>query len=162
MVSGPFGESVEDFISHRLRQLPPLNVLHLNLKLSFLTPIRLRVQGDLQGGVSFEMLIRSLLRRLWQLTQVHGGGGPGFDHRALIERAKGVSVVRSQLWWLDWTRYSGRQKTRMQLGGLVGEVAYGFGDVETLSEFLPLLLAGELLHVGKNTTFGLGRYEIRA
>jgi CRISPR/Cas system endoribonuclease Cas6 (RAMP superfamily) len=29
-----------------------------------------------------------------------------------------------------------------------------------LGPFLPLLRLGELLHVGKHATFGLGRYEV--
>jgi hypothetical protein len=31
---------------------------------------------------------------------------------------------------------------------------------EAIEEFLPLVAAGEILHVGAGTSFGLGRYEI--
>jgi CRISPR/Cas system endoribonuclease Cas6 (RAMP superfamily) len=58
--------------------------------------------------------------------------------------------------WRDWERYSARQDTRMKMGGFVGKVNYR-GDV---GEFLPLLRLGEILHLGKGTGFGLGRYEI--
>jgi len=30
-----------------------------------------------------------------------------------------------------------------------------------LGDFLPLLLLGELIHVGKGTVFGQGRFELR-
>jgi CRISPR/Cas system endoribonuclease Cas6 (RAMP superfamily) len=42
------------------------------------------------------------------------------------------------------------------MGGVVGEAVYE-GD---LGPFAPLLALGEVLHVGKGTGFGLGRYEI--
>jgi hypothetical protein len=71
-----------------------------------------------------------------------------------------VEVVRSELRWLDWERYSHRQRTKMRLGGLMGEVEYGFADAMSMAEFLPLLILGELLHIGTSTTFGLGKYEI--
>ena len=39
---------------------------------------------------------------------------------------------------------------------LVGRVTYA-GE---LAEFVPFVALGAFLHVGKNATFGLGRYEI--
>jgi CRISPR/Cas system endoribonuclease Cas6 (RAMP superfamily) len=43
----------------------------------------------------------------------------------------------------------------MQFGGVVGSVAYqGY-----LSEFLPLMDLAEKLHIGKQSTFGLGKIE---
>jgi hypothetical protein len=160
LTSGWFSLSAEDIINRRLRQLDISNLQSSHLRLVFLTPARLQVQGDLQGGVSFELLVRNVLRRLWQLTLVHGSGEFALDHRALIERAESVKVVGSDLRWLDWERYSSRQKTRMRLGGFVGEVEYEFAVVADLEVFLPLLMLGEVVHVGKNTTFGLGKYEI--
>jgi CRISPR/Cas system endoribonuclease Cas6 (RAMP superfamily) len=44
----------------------------------------------------------------------------------------------------------------MRMKGFIGEVVYQ-GD---LTKFYPLLKIGEYIHVGKNTTFGLGKYEI--
>jgi CRISPR/Cas system endoribonuclease Cas6 (RAMP superfamily) len=43
----------------------------------------------------------------------------------------------------------------MSVSGLVGEVLCR-GDVGTL---VPLLRVGTFVHVGRNTTFGLGRIE---
>jgi hypothetical protein len=45
----------------------------------------------------------------------------------------------------------------MRLGGIVGEITY----TGNLEPFIPLLRAGEILHAGKNTSFGLGRYTIK-
>jgi len=56
----------------------------------------------------------------------------------------------------QWSRYSNRQRQEMDLTGLVGEVILR-GDLAPFHEFLAL---GELLHLGKNATFGLGRYHL--
>ena len=45
----------------------------------------------------------------------------------------------------------------MNLGGFAGEIEY---EGDGIDEFLPLIAAGELLHMGSNTSFGLGMYEI--
>ncbi len=44
----------------------------------------------------------------------------------------------------------------MTLGGFVGEATFA-GD---FGEFLPMLAWGEVVHMGKAASFGLGRYEI--
>jgi len=43
-----------------------------------------------------------------------------------------------------------------ELGGFVGSVVYQ-GEI---SPWLPLIKAGEILHIGKATAFGLGKYVI--
>jgi CRISPR/Cas system endoribonuclease Cas6 (RAMP superfamily) len=67
-----------------------------------------------------------------------------------------VAVARSSLGWFDWERYSHRQDSSMLLGGMIGRVTYA-GD---LTEFVPLLKFAEKVHLGKATTFGLGKFEI--
>lgn len=45
----------------------------------------------------------------------------------------------------------------MKLGGFVGEITY---KRENLTDFLPYVILGSFTHVGKEATFGLGKYEI--
>jgi hypothetical protein len=125
--------------------------------LRFHTPARIRIEGNAQFSLSFDLLIRSLLRRLSLLAEVHGRGPLDLDYRGLIERAAQVRTRQSRLRWWDFERYSNRQRCKMKLGGFVGEIEY---EGEAISEFLPLIAAGEILHVGSNTTFGLGLYDI--
>jgi hypothetical protein len=132
---------------------------HLSLTVSFLTPARIRVEGDLQSAMSFELLIRNLLRRVSLLAAVHGGAPLELDYRDLIAKAAEVETVASRLSWWDWERFSNRQKTRMNMGGFTGEVEYAGEQIE---QFLPLLGAGEILNVGSGTSFGLGSYQVRA
>lgn len=124
----------------------------------FITPLRIKYNRDLVVRPEFHILIRNLLRRLGLLYYFHcGNNKPCWDHRAIIKHAEGILIVNSSLNWLDWERYSSRQDTRMKLGGLVGEITYS-GNIEP---FLPYLKAGEILHIGKGTSFGLGQYRLR-
>lgn len=45
----------------------------------------------------------------------------------------------------------------MLLGGFTGEITFE----GCLGPFMPIIRAGEALHVGKGTSFGLGKYEIK-
>lgn len=78
------------------------------------------------------------------------------DFKGLIEKARVVRQGASDIHWFDWKRYSTRQEEWMSLGGVTGTVSYE-GD---LSEFMLFLRLGEYVHVGKGTSFGLGRYSI--
>ena len=127
------------------------------VSLSFLTPTRLVYNGHLSIDLEFHMLIRQLVRRISLLYYFHCGGDPSeWNFRGIINAAEAVKVTRSELRWYDWERYSGRQETRIKMGGFVGEITFE-GVIEP---FMPIIKAGEVLHVGKGTGFGLGRYRI--
>ncbi len=124
------------------------------LTLKFLTPVRIKFEERFTDKLEFHILIRNLLRRLSSLLYFHEGIEVKWDFKALIEKALTVKMLESRTSWYDWERYSNRQETRMKLGGLIGEVT--FSDVPEV--FLPFLKIGEVVHVGKNTSFGLGKY----
>lgn len=152
--------SLSDLICRRLDELTAASKFKAdNLRLKFLTPARIRVEGDLQVGMSFELLARNLLRRVSMLAAVHGRAPLKLDYRGLIALADDISIGKFALQWFDWDRYSSRQKTKMSLGGFIGEIEY---TGEFIKEFLPLIVAGEFLRVGASTSFGLGRYKIEA
>ena len=122
----------------------------------FLTCTRLKHEGAWATRPEFHVLFRRLLGRLSSLAVFHCGVRLDLDFVGLIEQAKAVKLVEDRTGWKDWARYSSRQDRRMVLGGLVGEAVY-----EGLLEGLwPFLVFGQWTHVGKNATFGLGRYEV--
>jgi hypothetical protein len=131
---------------------PALNRVRVN----FLTPARVISEGRLSPQVEFSLLVRSLLRRLSTLAYFHCGVELALDYKGIIQRASNVSVETSSLVWYDWERYSSRQDARLKVGGVLGSVTYT-GPVQ---EFIPLLVLGEHLHVGKATSMGLGKYQI--
>jgi len=108
--------------------------------------------NHLHAGLTFEVLTRAMLRRISQLFAFHGDGEPPLDYKGLVARAREVRTASSALQWRDWERYSNRQQARMCLGGIAGSATYQ--DVPP--EFQPLLAIARLVHIGKQTTFGLG------
>lgn len=126
-------------------------------RLLFLSPARLKYCGTLAADIPFHVLVRNLLRRLSALALFHCGSPLTLDFRGLVQRAQAVTTVVSSLQWDEYERISGRQRARLALGGVVGEVIYA-GPV---ADVLPLLRLGEWVHVGKATSFGFGRYELR-
>ncbi|GIX48033.1 MAG: CRISPR-associated protein Cas6 [Candidatus Tectimicrobiota bacterium] len=126
------------------------------LTLRFLTPARLVYGGALTDRLDFHVLVRALLRRLANLAYFHCGAALELDFRGLIAQASEVETVAQRLRWYDWERYSARQDTRMKLGGVIGKVTYR----GPWQPFLPLLQLGTFVHVGKGSSFGLGKYVL--
>lgn len=118
----------------------------------FHTPFRQKFQNRLLDELPFQALTRAMLRRISGLFEHYGEGEPDLDYKGLVAKAAQTPTVASDLRWRDWERYSSRQQSRMQLGGLVGSIRYA--DVP--AAYLPLLSLSRLLHLGKQTTFGLG------
>lgn len=128
------------------------------LTLSCLTPTRVVYEEHLTEKPEFHILIRNLLRRIAHLSYFHCGGDPSrFDFTGAIDRALNISSKEENLQWYDWERYSARQDTRMKLGGFVGDITFE----GNLGEFIPYLRAGEFIHIGKGTSFGLGKYVMK-
>ncbi|GAB5045822.1 CRISPR system precrRNA processing endoribonuclease RAMP protein Cas6 [Thermodesulfovibrio sp. TK110] len=125
------------------------------LKLKLITPLRIKYQRKFVTELDFHILIRSILRRLTLLAYFHCGGQlPDFAVQKVIKEAEKVKTINSRLRWYDWERYSSRQNSRMKMGGLIGEISYE-GNI---TPFLPYIKAAEILHIGKNTSFGLGKF----
>ncbi|MDO5638373.1 MAG: CRISPR system precrRNA processing endoribonuclease RAMP protein Cas6 [Neisseria sp.] len=121
------------------------------------TPIRLQSKGSVLGihRVSADILLRQLMRRISAIATQHWQSPLTADYRQLGLAAATVKS-RPQLQWRDWNRYSNRQQREMTLGGLTGT-----WQLDQLPlEFSQLLHIGQWLHIGKETVFGLGRYQL--
>lgn len=121
-----------------------------------LTPLRVKLDNRLYRDLPFHVLIRTALRRIAALEYAYNGEEPDWDYAGLVERAKAVRVLHSQLRWRELFRYSNRQKAKVSLGGIVGEIDYA-GD---LREFMPILRYCEKVNIGKQTVFGLGKIKV--
>lgn len=126
------------------------------LTLHLETPLRLKFKNMFSDELPFHILVRAMLRRISSLNNFFGQGEPPLDYSGLIKRAETVTIVNSSLEWLDWSRFSNRQQTRMQLGGITGAITY----TGKLQEYINLLKYCEIVHLGKNTTFGLGKIKM--
>jgi len=128
--------------------------------LRFHTPLRLQVQSKpvRADQITARNLLIGLERRYQLLCDVHlGAAAPQLDFATLSAQAATITLKVEDLHWFDWGRYSQRQQQEMQLGGLLGSLHLQ-GD---LAPFAQLLHQGQWLHVGKNTSFGLGGYTLQ-
>ncbi len=163
--SGPGGETIYSSEDQRLQRVnfsseitlpepPGGDIRQITVRME--TPLRVKQENQLTAHLPFHTLIRAALRRVSSLFTHYGSGEPDLDYKGLVRRAQAVEIVESDLRWLDWERYSNRQEMKMLMGGMIGSVTYA-GD---LREFLPVLRICEEVHLGKQTTFGLGKITI--
>jgi hypothetical protein len=120
------------------------------------TPLRLVVDGALVKRLTFAALVRRILRRTTDLARSFGGGVPPLDFAAMLAEAETVQTVDDRSQWLDLESRSARQRRNLPIGGLLGAVTFA-GE---LTPFLPWLVWGQLLGVGKDVTKGNGVIEI--
>ena len=125
------------------------------LSVNFLSPVRLKA-GSYQDIPVFRHFFGSLLRRLSSLAYFHCNTELKVSYQNILTWAEKIEMFDNHTHWRDWERYSSRQKTRMKFGGLMGTACYE-GNI---TPFMPYINFGQWIHVGKNATFGLGKYEI--
>ena len=140
-------------------QLAPLGPASVSVRLQFHTPVRLKRNGRYLAatGLDARALLGTLAYRMALLAELYGNGPSVFERATAHATIDQITLKPVDLAWVEWTRYSSRQRTHMQLGGVLGTLALRGPGVPVL---WPLLLLGQWLHVGKATSFGLGRYRI--
>ena len=118
------------------------------LKLTFETPLRIKKQNTFaRDDIDLLDILRSIHRRNRDLQ--------GKTHKYLkIE--ENYKVVSKNLRYQELTRKSNKQKTTMNMGGLMGEMIITSVDKKVYN----LLKLGEVIGVGKATVFGLGKIKL--
>ena len=116
--------------------------------MAFTTPLSMKYQQEYMKEFQPEALGKGAVRRLRMLNYYigHPGDSPEFQKYPVLQ-AQTVQSKRSK-------RYSGTQKNTMPLKGITGTILFE----EMPDECLDYLIAGELTHIGKNTSFGFGKY----
>ncbi|MEI7701157.1 MAG: CRISPR-associated endonuclease Cas1 [Planctomycetia bacterium] len=142
--------------SHLDREVQQLvNVEQLTLHLQ--SPVRIERPRKLHRGIQtcfdadyfdLHMLIRMLLKRMSSI-----GIDLRPDQTTPVIDNKTVQLLDADLHWLDLT-YGG--KTEKTLGGIVGSIRLQTSDPVVRAA----LVWGQYARLGKNTSFGFGRYRI--
>jgi CRISPR/Cas system endoribonuclease Cas6 (RAMP superfamily) len=114
------------------------------------------MEGEMVTVPQFHVLIKRLRDRINALSYFYCGGVLDVDFQELGAQAEKVKEVAVRSRWIDRGRRT-RKGERQDLSGFIGEVTYR-GE---LAPFLPLLVLGEYVHVGKNAAFGNGWYELK-
>ena len=139
-------QTIGDYVRYRLDSTPVWEN-----RIRFKTPAALKYQGELQDRLSVEAVIPAVCRRLYILDCFEGLDCQETRWQDNLPREEEAS---SQM--ITVYRYSGTQDKKIALRGVKGEMKLS----ELPEELLRILLAGEIAHIGKNTSFGFGRYRV--
>jgi hypothetical protein len=130
--------------------------------IDFLSPTLLVARGRaLPRGapVTFDLLVKSVLDRVAGLYGLRASPLlSAAERRQLEDRAALVPLVRDESTTVDAAHYSARSQYHLFVGGRLGRLVYG----AEAQPFLPLLRTAEIVHLGKNPTFGCGRLQVAA
>ena len=119
------------------------------IQLEFKTPLRIKREGKiLKVAPSLEMLIYSIHNRLTEIQK---------KPREKLSFTPQYKEIKSDTKFIDQTRLSNKQKTKLQMGGIIGNLIYDDIDKESL-KYLSL---GEVIGLGKQTVFGMGKIKIK-
>jgi hypothetical protein len=128
--------------------------------LQFISPTKLIFQEREVNEPQFHHMFKRLRDRLSSLLYFYCGAESNVEQRELFallgELSEKVEVTSSSLHRHENFRLT-RRKEHHPLSGFTGTISFS-GD---LRPFLPLLVAGEWISVGKNTVFGNGWYRMR-
>lgn len=147
-----------DFVSSKVTQGTSIDV-HASFEidavtLTFDTPLRINTHTQgIMWKIDFELIIRNILRRLSETDILNLPADVCNDY---LKKATCISTSFDHLqpWHIE--RYSNRTASKKSISGLVGSIAFS----GTLSPFVDLLMLGEIIHIGKACSMGLGHYDL--
>ncbi|MNC42962.1 hypothetical protein D3C75_917980 [compost metagenome] len=106
--------------------------------------------------LDFPTLIRSITKRVHQLTERYGGTVDAAAVVKACEQAGDIHMVSHALCLNRMHRYSNRKQESLDWSGMLGAMTFE-GE---LTRFTPWLHAARILHIGRNSTFGCGQVDV--
>ena len=170
-------DTLQNYVSYRMRQLEK----DFQGRIVFYSPAALKYVGVLLTQFHLEALYKAALRRLYMLDCYEG---IEMDE-TMFSIQLPYEIARQKVYSATVARYSNHKRQKMYLNGISGtiELREISGEREVSSQdtvqaamgalpqekqqssaketFLKVMLAGEVLHIGKNTSFGFGRYWLQ-
>ena len=145
--------------SHDTESIDPLPAMPERIRLAIHSPLRIKQNNHNLNPYTFNFgaFFGNLLRRISMLTYFHTDTPLETNFAELTRAARQIAFTDQDLRWFDWTRYSSRQATEMNMGGVLGSVCL---DMQGMEPFWPYLWLGQWTHVGKGTSMGMGHYSI--
>lgn len=139
---------VYEYVNSQVNRFQGASVLTITMK----SPLTIKYRRKFLEEFDMDAFCRAIKRRIYMLDCFEG-----IDTLEYYRKKNVPLQLQSQECYMSGvSRYSNRKKERMVLRGLMGKMETSMPD----PEILMLLLAGELLHIGKNTSFGFGEYGL--
>lgn len=122
----------------------------------FLSPVRMKIGGAYTTDITPEALLRTIVRRIHILVSLYEedvGNNQDLD----ISDLRIPEGYKARFTWQDLHYFSFRQRRSLKMGGALGNM-----DIHepVSNEVMDILRFGEIFHVGKNVSFGLGKIKI--
>lgn len=129
------------------------------LQLRFLSPTRLVYDEGLVKTADFGVFFRRLLERIDSLRYQFAGEDRRADGEVehLYQLADRVRTVADDTQWMEVSSWSGRQRRKQWLSGIVGTATY---RAREWADLLPWLVLGQATQVGKLAVKGNGVFEV--
>lgn len=140
-------ERLWDYVNRRKKELEKRDLDH---KLVFCTPLSLKYRGAFLKEFHAEAILAAIFRRIMMLDYFSEIYLDMPELKILPE------IVCQEVWKAEVQRYSTTQNSKVILRGIKGTMYLN----QIPAEYLDYILAGELLHVGKNSSFGFGQYRV--
>lgn len=153
----------KDDLDKRINDLYEKGAAH-RLTIVFLRPLQLR-KGKWKvtdGQFDFRDFWDKLTKRIEDLAKYCDGSVFTGEFVELAWIASQVRIRERMTLWLDQSRLSrpsDSESIKVDASGIIGHVTLESATGE-LAEFLPLLVLGEWLHVGRGCDFGNGAYRL--
>lgn len=134
-----------DYVDYRMRR-------EIGNKVHFHTPLSLKQHGEELTEFDAEALVNAAARRLYMLDCFEGIEA----EQILVPREELPHILTQKSIPTRVRRYSSTHGGGIYLSGIRGDIEFnGLGE-----EVRRLLLAAEVMHVGRNTSFGFGRVTV--
>lgn len=136
---------IQDYVENRIKQKQKAK------SVKFLMPLTLKYEREKQRQFYADALADAIYRRIYLLNCMEG---IEMERRCPFRDSWKILGQKAEV--VRIPRYSNTAKKKIYLEGIKGS----FFIEEIKEEFLPYLYAGELVHIGKNTSMGFGQYKI--
>ncbi len=145
-------QTLGEYADYRIRRM---NRTGCQNRLVFHTPAALKYRGKFLEEYHIEAIWDAVLRRIYMLECFEEITQNVYN----IDEFKTLilpDIVKQEVGRVGIQRYSSTQDRKMVLNGIKGYIELR----QVPEQMLPWLFAGELIHIGKNTSFGFGRYSV--
>jgi hypothetical protein len=147
------GLNTQNLIVRDLGEFSSQNLSSSNkLFVSFVTPLRILKNNKILKDIDLLTLKENLIRRYRTLMQLYGYFHPDdFSDLNLLE----MQVLESH--YKRWQRFSNRQKSKINIDAVYAKWILTPNSPKNHA----LIKAYKIIHLGKSSSFGLGRFRLR-
>lgn len=137
-------DMISRYVSERMAQMGKPG------RMCFVTPLTQKFEGVFLKEFQEKALIYSIYRRIYLLNCMEGR-----EMERICPFQEGLGIVDQRARQVKVPRHSSTQGQTIYLEGIKGSL-----EIEPTEAILPWLFAGELVHIGKNTSMGFGQYVV--